>query len=129
MDNNISSPSRLTIDINGSVITVTNAAQNVLWPGAAVGLAEETAGSKASREPSAPAAGQVLAAAKLPVFTPDLYAAKGEQRRYRTGRNQQINIKATVATIEKFYRLADASGDPLGEILDQALTALEESRK
>lgn len=46
-------------------------------------------------------------------------------RRYTTGRNQQINIKATRETIERLYRLADARNLPLGAVLDQALDALE----
>lgn len=45
------------------------------------------------------------------------------RRRYVTGRNQQINIKATPETIAKFYRLAGPR--PLGEVLDRALDALE----
>ncbi|RYE67352.1 MAG: stability/partitioning determinant, partial [Oxalobacteraceae bacterium] len=28
------------------------------------------------------------------------------RRRYTTGRNQQLNVKATAATVERFYRLA-----------------------
>lgn len=46
-------------------------------------------------------------------------------RRYTTGRNRQINIKATDATIERLYRLADEHGVPLGALLDEALDALE----
>lgn len=48
-------------------------------------------------------------------------------RRYITGRDRQINIKATPATIEKLYRLADRKHVPLGEVLAQALDALERS--
>ena len=47
------------------------------------------------------------------------------RRRYTTGRNQQLNIKATAETVERFYRLADQQGVPLGELLDRALRALE----
>lgn len=47
------------------------------------------------------------------------------RRRYTTGRNQQINIKATPETIERLYRIADATKKPLGEILEKALDALE----
>lgn len=54
---------------------------------------------------------------------------KGEEgikrRRYTTGRNQQINIKATAETISRLYRIADKKNVPLGEILDRALDALE----
>lgn len=47
-------------------------------------------------------------------------------RRYTTGRNRQINIKATGETIERLYRLADARGVPLGAVLEEALDALEQ---
>jgi hypothetical protein len=49
------------------------------------------------------------------------------RRRYTTGRNKQINIKATDQTIERFYRLADQQHVPLGELLDRALEAFERS--
>jgi predicted lipoprotein len=48
-------------------------------------------------------------------------------RRWRTGRNQQLNIKATAQTIERFYTLADAKRMPHGELLEQALDALEKA--
>lgn len=51
--------------------------------------------------------------------------ARARGRRYRTGRNQQINIKATQQVIERLYKLADAKRIPLGELLEQALDALE----
>jgi DNA-binding protein H-NS len=50
-----------------------------------------------------------------------------QQRRYRTGRNQQINIKATEQTISKFYQLADKENITLGELLERALNAFEKS--
>lgn len=46
-------------------------------------------------------------------------------RRYKTGRNQQINIKATPEVIDRLYKLADERHVPLGELLEQALNALE----
>jgi hypothetical protein len=46
-------------------------------------------------------------------------------RVYRTGRNQQLNAKATRETIEKFYKLANERNVPLGELLRLALDALE----
>ena len=49
------------------------------------------------------------------------------RRRYRTGRDRQLNIKATPEVIERFYRLADARHVPFGELLDEALGALEKS--
>jgi hypothetical protein len=60
---------------------------------------------------------------------PAVKPASRQQRRYTTGRNQQINIKATAETIEKFYRIADAQGVPLGEVLARALDALEKAAK
>lgn len=50
-------------------------------------------------------------------------------RRYRTGRNQQINIKATQEVIERLYKMADARRVPLGELLEHALDALERSAR
>ena len=47
------------------------------------------------------------------------------RRRYTTGRNQQLNFKATATTIEKFYRLAESKKLPLCELLEEALDALE----
>lgn len=46
-------------------------------------------------------------------------------RRHVTGRNRQINIKATEETIDTLYRIADERGLPLGAVLEQALTALK----
>jgi hypothetical protein len=51
-----------------------------------------------------------------------------KRRVYTTGRNRQLNIKATVQTIERFYNLADIRGVPLGALLDLALDALESSK-
>lgn len=45
--------------------------------------------------------------------------------RHRTGRNQQFNIKASAETIARFYSLADERRVALGELLEQALDALE----
>lgn len=47
------------------------------------------------------------------------------RRHYVTGRNQQLNIKATAETIERFYRLADSKKATLCELLEMALDALE----
>ena len=48
-----------------------------------------------------------------------------KRRVYRTGRNQQLNIKATGETIDRFLKAADDRHVPLGELLKQALDALE----
>jgi hypothetical protein len=51
-------------------------------------------------------------------------AAPLRRRRRTTGRNQQINIKATEETIAELYRVADALDLPLGAVLEHALAAL-----
>jgi hypothetical protein len=48
-----------------------------------------------------------------------------QPRRFTTGRNQQLNLKATPQTIERFYRLADEKRLTLCETLELALDALE----
>ncbi len=48
-----------------------------------------------------------------------------KRRVYTTGRNRQFNIKATVETVEKFYKMADERQVSLCELLEQALDALE----
>ena len=50
-----------------------------------------------------------------------------QQRRRRTGRNVQFNIKATPETIARFTAIADKNGWVFGETLDRALEALEQS--
>lgn len=51
-----------------------------------------------------------------------------QPRRHVTGRNRQINIKATEETIAALYRIADEMRLPLGAVLEQALAALEAQR-
>jgi hypothetical protein len=51
--------------------------------------------------------------------------ARVVQRRRRTGRNVQMNIKATPETIARFTSLADKHGLVFGELLDRALDAFE----
>jgi hypothetical protein len=52
-----------------------------------------------------------------------------QQRRRRTGRNAQINIKATPEAIDDLYRLADKEGKTLSEIFELALAAFERELK
>ena len=52
-----------------------------------------------------------------------------QPRRHTTGRNRQINIKATEESITALYSIADDMGLPLGAVLEQALAALDEKRK
>jgi hypothetical protein len=65
------------------------------------------------------------AISKEEVATPEVK----QQRRYRTGRNQQLNIKATEQTINQFYRLADQENITLAELLERALNAFEAATK
>lgn len=51
------------------------------------------------------------------------------RRRYTTGRNQQLNIKAKAKTVEQFYRLADTQGVPLGEMLEIVLDTFEKATR
>ncbi len=50
---------------------------------------------------------------------------KREPRRYRTGRNVQLNIKVRAEALDSFYALADRQGWVLGEALERAVAALE----
>jgi hypothetical protein len=59
-----------------------------------------------------------------PVSAP-IASAKREPRRYRTGRNMQLNIKARTEVIEAFYAIADEQGWVLGETFERAIDALK----
>jgi hypothetical protein len=48
-----------------------------------------------------------------------------EPRRYRTGRNVQLNLKVRQEAVDAFYRLADEQGWVLGETFERAVSALE----
>lgn len=67
--------------------------------------------------------------AKESALVPTSASAPRRGRRRVTGRTHQINIKTTEAAIEQFYKLADEMRAPLGEVLEQALEALEKARK
>jgi len=47
-----------------------------------------------------------------------------EQRRYRTGRNVQLNLKVRQEALDAFYALADRTGLVLGEVFERAVEAL-----
>ena len=53
--------------------------------------------------------------------------APAKQRRYTTGRNQQVNVKARAETVALFHELADRLRIPQGEVLERALQALKKS--
>ncbi len=63
--------------------------------------------------------------AAVPAKSSPQAAAKREPRRYRTGRNQQFNVKASAETIEAFYAISDAQNWVLGQTLERALAALQ----
>ena len=64
-----------------------------------------------------PAKGQPPSDAVVP-------AAGREQRRYRTGRNQQLNLKVRAQDAAAFYAIADAEGWVLGDVFARAVAAL-----
>ena len=64
---------------------------------------------------------------KLTETAPVTEIGQRQQRRYTTGRNKQINIKATEETIERMGQMADERGVPLGRLLELALDALEKA--
>ncbi len=47
-----------------------------------------------------------------------------EQRRHRTGRNVQLNLKVRQEDVDAFYALADEHGWVLGEAFQKAVEAL-----
>lgn len=49
-----------------------------------------------------------------------------QQRRHRTGRNAQLNLKAKAETIAEFTAIADAQGWVFGEALEHAVVLLRE---
>ena len=51
-----------------------------------------------------------------------------EQRRYRTGRNQQMNLKTSVEAYSRFYELAKGYRT-LGECFEAAVDALEKLKR
>lgn len=55
-----------------------------------------------------------------PLSTP----VERSRRRFKTGRNIQINIKGEQETKDELYRMADDIDQPLGETLKRALAAL-----
>ena len=54
---------------------------------------------------------------------PSLEPVRREQRRYRTGRNVQLNLKVRQEDMDAFYALADQEGIVLGEAFARAVVA------
>lgn len=82
-----------------------------------------------SREPVS--TGQLPATGQLPGTgePPGSQQIPRLRRRYTTGRNVQLNIKATAATAQRIGELADELDVPLGVVLELALAALTANRK
>src|ERR1700710_1824722 len=59
-----------------------------------------------------------------PLQTPAARHAKKTQRRRRTGRNLQLNLKVDEKTLELFYKITDCQNWCLGETLERAVAAL-----
>ncbi|RAI54662.1 stability/partitioning determinant [Roseicella frigidaeris] len=59
-----------------------------------------------------------------PPTPPEAPAGRREQRRYRTGRNQQLNLKVRAEDAATFYAIADAQGWVLGDAFARAIAAL-----
>jgi hypothetical protein len=90
---------------------------------------------KAAPDASAPPAKEVREVSEAarfrsrepaPVSAPPQAVPKRVQRRHRTGRNVQFNVKASQETIDVFYAITDREGWVLGETLEHALAALEQ---
>lgn len=56
--------------------------------------------------------------------TPLIVPVDRSKRRFKTGRNVQINIKGEQETKDELYQVADIIDQPLGETLKRALAAL-----
>ena len=77
-----------------------------------------------SREPISKVAPPIPTATS-PQPTQTAIAQRPPQRRYRTGRNVPLNIKATAATAALLTAISEANGWVLGETLERALAALQ----
>jgi len=75
---------------------------------------------------AAEAAGFRSRESKMPDAQPGGAGGAPQQRRRRTGRNAQFNLKARPETIAAYCALADRMGWGLGETLEKAVELLEE---
>lgn len=65
----------------------------------------------------------------LAAAVPATAAPVKAQRRRRTGRSAQLNLKCRPETIEQFYAIADKQGWVLGEAFEKAVALLEEASR
>ena len=75
---------------------------------------------------AAEAAGFRSREVKMPETSVSGIGGTTHQRRRRTGRNAQLNLKARPETIAAYCALADRMGWGLGETLEKAVELLEE---
>jgi len=86
---------------------------------------------KKAPDQSQPSPEQIRAVAEATSFRsrepakPKSKPLKRKQRRYRTGRNIQINIKASQEAVGVFYAISDQKGWVLGVTFELALEALQ----
>jgi hypothetical protein len=80
----------------------------------------------AQDRPKPEAARQVAQASGFQSREPVKAKPANTQRRRRTGRNAQFNIKAKPETIDAFCAVADGQGWGLGETLEYAVALLNE---
>jgi len=92
---------------------------------------------KATVDATAPAAEQVRAVSQAANFKSrepsvtkaESKATKRLPRRYRTGRNVQLSIKALADTVDAFYAITDQQHWVLGYTLQRAIEALQRELK
>lgn len=77
-----------------------------------------------AEQPSPEAVRAVAEGAKFQSREPSKVPKPTQQRRYRTGRNIQLNTKVTMSTRDGFYEISDRYNWVLGETLERALQAL-----
>jgi hypothetical protein len=77
-----------------------------------------------AEQPPPEAVRAVAEGAKFQSREPSKPAKPRQQRRYRTGRNIQLNTKVTMSTRDGFYEVSDRYNWVLGETLERALQAL-----
>lgn len=84
---------------------------------------------KKATDATAPAPQRVRAVAEAADFRSRDPKMGGEgdrqPRRYRTGRNVQLNLKASQQTVDAFYDVCDKTGWVSGEALEYAIAALQ----
>lgn len=90
-----------------------------------VAAVRQTAEAKGfvSREALAPPAAASLQPSLAPSVAQPI-PQEARLRRRRTGRDKQLNLKVTEASLNQFYAIADARGWGLGEAFEHALAAL-----